>query len=121
MEPERARRFIKLLSFPNRARRSSHAGQPGTGALSRSRTTYKFNKNAKVARVDYNISPNMNFFFRWADDAQQEQQGIGIFGSTPYPVYPAVPREARRQLVLEPGQRDLAAAPPTNSSSPTTT
>src|SRR5260370_41524990 len=30
----------------------------------------------------------MNAFFRWADDAQQEQQRVGIFGSTPYPVFP---------------------------------
>jgi hypothetical protein len=49
---------------------------------------YKFNKNAKVARIDYSISPAANFFFRWADDAQREDQALGIFATTPYPVFP---------------------------------
>ena len=79
--------FIKLLSFPNRALASP---TPGSPELVRYpfQDTYKFNKNAEVARIDYTISPSANFFFRWANDAQQEQQGVGIFGSTPYPVYP---------------------------------
>ena len=79
--------FIKLLSFPNRALASPTPGSPELVRFP-FQDTYRFTKNAKVARVDYNINPNMNFFFRWADDAQQEQQGVGIFGSTPYPVYP---------------------------------
>ena len=79
--------FIKLLSFPNRALATPTPGSPELVRFP-FQDTYTFNKNGKVARVDYNISPNMNFFFRWADDAQQEQQGVGIFGSTPYPVYP---------------------------------
>jgi len=49
---------------------------------------YIFHKNAEVLRVDYNISPNTNFFFRWADDAQNEQQPLGIFTTTSYPIYP---------------------------------
>ena len=79
--------FIKILSLANR---SSASPTPNSPELVRLpfQDTYKFNKNAKVLRVDYNISPSMNFFFRWADDAQQEQQGVGIFGSTPYPVFP---------------------------------
>lgn len=79
--------FIKLLSFPNRNLASPTPGSPELVRFP-FQDTYRFNKNAKVARVDYNINPNMNFFFRWADDAQQERQGVGIFGSTPYPVYP---------------------------------
>ena len=79
--------FIKLLNFVNRA------GAPQTPGIPEQvrvpfQPTYKFNKNGKVGRVDYNINPNMNFFFRWADDAQREEQDIGIFGSVPYPVYP---------------------------------
>lgn len=84
---QNAAAFIKLLSFPNRALATP---TPGSPELIRFpfQDTYTFKKNAEVARIDYNINPNMNFFFRWADDAQQEQQGVGIFGSTPYPVYP---------------------------------
>ncbi len=79
--------FVKILSFANRASASPTPNSPELVRLP-FQDTYKFNKNAKVLRIDYNISPNMNFFFRWADDAQQEQQGVGIFGSTPYPVFP---------------------------------
>jgi len=50
--------------------------------------TYGFRKDGKVLRVDYNISSNTNFFFRWADDAQKEQTGRGIFASNTYPVFP---------------------------------
>jgi hypothetical protein len=79
--------FIKLMSEVPLA---GAAPTPGSPEQVRVPFTpgYVFNKNAKVARVDYNISPTMNFFFRWADDAQQEQQDIGIFASLPYPVYP---------------------------------
>jgi hypothetical protein len=49
---------------------------------------YRFNKNAWVTRVDYNISPSANFFFRWADDSQREEDNRGIFGSTPFPIAP---------------------------------
>jgi hypothetical protein len=50
--------------------------------------TYKFNKNAWVVRADYAISPTANFFFRWADDSQDEEDNRGIFGSTPFPIAP---------------------------------
>jgi hypothetical protein len=79
--------FIKLLSIPNRSTAGPTPGIPEDVRFPLS-PTYKFNKNGKVGRVDYNISPKMNFFFRWADDAQQEQQNIGIFTSQPYPVMP---------------------------------
>jgi hypothetical protein len=79
--------FIQMLNFVNRA------GAPQTPGIPEQvrvpfQPTYKFNKNAEVLRVDYNISPNMNFFFRWADDAQREDQDVGIFNSLPYPIYP---------------------------------
>ena len=79
--------FLKLLNLARRAGASATPGIPEQVRIPFS-STYGFRKNASVARVDYNISPNMNFFFRWADDAQQENQNVGIFGSTPYPVYP---------------------------------
>jgi hypothetical protein len=79
--------FIKMLNFVNRAGAPQTPGVPETVRVP-FQPTYKFNKNAKVARVDYNISANMNFFFRWADDAQREDQDIGIFNSLPYPIYP---------------------------------
>ncbi len=89
---QNAAAFIKLLNIPNRALASPTPGVPETVRFP-FQDTYTFNKNAEVARVDYNINPNMNFFFRWANDAQQEQQGVGIFGSTPYPVYPQFRRK----------------------------
>ena len=42
----------------------------------RSSNVYSSTRMRKVARIDYNISPNANFFFRWADDAQREDQTI---------------------------------------------
>ena len=50
--------------------------------------TYKFNKNQKALRVDYNLSSKTNLFFRWVDDAQQESQGFGIFSGNSFPVFP---------------------------------
>lgn len=55
--------------------------------------TYQFNKEGKVARVDWTINERNNFFFRWADDANHEEQGLGIFASTPYPVFPQFRRK----------------------------
>jgi len=55
--------------------------------------TYQFNKEGKVLRLDYTISDRANFFFRWADDANHEEQGLGIFASTPYPVFPQFRRK----------------------------
>jgi len=69
--------FIKMLNFINRAGAPPTPGVPEQVRVP-FQPTYKFNKNAKVARVDYNINPNMNVFFRWADDAQREEQDIGI-------------------------------------------
>ncbi|MDQ6676803.1 MAG: Plug and carboxypeptidase regulatory-like domain-containing protein [Acidobacteriota bacterium] len=79
--------FLKMLNFINRAGAPQTPNTPEQVRVPFA-PAYKFDKNAKVARVDYNVSPKMNFFFRWADDAQQEQQDIGIFNTLPYPIYP---------------------------------
>ena len=79
--------FLKVLNFINRSGAPQTPNTPEQVRIPFA-PTYVFDKNAKVARVDYSINPNMNFFFRWADDAQQEQQNIGIFNSLPYPIYP---------------------------------
>lgn len=55
--------------------------------------SYQFNKEGKVLRVDYALNAKNNFFFRWADDANHEAQGLGIFASTPYPVFPQFRRK----------------------------
>ncbi len=55
--------------------------------------SYQFNKEAKVLRIDYALNSRNNAFFRWADDANHEAQGLGIFASTPYPVFPQFRRK----------------------------
>ena len=50
--------------------------------------TYRFDKDQKALRVDYNISAKANAFFRWVDDAQRESQGFGIFSGNTFPVLP---------------------------------
>src|SRR3984957_12763529 len=50
--------------------------------------TYTFYKNQYVARVDFNIGPKANAFFRYVDDRQQESQGYGIFSGNSFPVLP---------------------------------
>ena len=70
-------------------------GTPNTpeGVRTFFQDSYQFNKEGKVLRLDYNISAMHNFFFRWADDANHEAQGLGIFASTPYPVFPQFRRK----------------------------
>jgi hypothetical protein len=50
--------------------------------------TYVFYKNQYVARVDFNIGPKANAFFRYVDDRQQESAGYGIFSGNSFPVLP---------------------------------
>ncbi len=50
--------------------------------------TYVFYKNQYVARVDFNIGPKANAFFRYVDDRQQESDGYGIFSGNSFPVLP---------------------------------
>lgn len=79
--------FINVMKFFNVA---GDPQTPGSPELVRHsyQQQYGFEKDAKVLRVDYNISSKMNFFFRWADDAQQETQALGIFATLPSPVFP---------------------------------
>jgi hypothetical protein len=49
---------------------------------------YRLRKRQEVVRVDYNISAKTNFFFRWVDDAQDEDQGVGIFNASSFPYVP---------------------------------
>lgn len=79
--------FIKLLALPNRATAIPTPNSPEQVRLP-FQNSYGFNKDAKVLRYDWAISPKANFFFRWADDAQNETNLLGIFASTPYPVAP---------------------------------
>jgi len=50
--------------------------------------TYTFDKHQEVARIDFNINPKTNFFFRWVDDSQKEAQDFGIFSWGTFPALP---------------------------------
>lgn len=49
---------------------------------------YRLRKRQEVVRVDYNLSSKANFFFRWVDDAQDENMGVGIFAASSFPYTP---------------------------------
>ncbi|MFN7919851.1 MAG: carboxypeptidase regulatory-like domain-containing protein [Bryobacteraceae bacterium] len=79
--------FLKTMSFFD----VTGAPQtPGSPELVRFpyQQQYGFRKDGKVIRYDWNISSNANFFFRWADDAQQENQSLGIFTTHPTAIFP---------------------------------
>ena len=81
------------VGFLNVLNRLDRNGAPDTPNVPESvrvplNDSYLFNKNAKVARIDYTLSQKNNIFLRWADDAQQESTGLGIFNSTSFPVFP---------------------------------
>ncbi|MCX6626165.1 MAG: carboxypeptidase-like regulatory domain-containing protein [Candidatus Solibacter sp.] len=79
--------FLQIL---NRADRSFWSPTPNAAEQMRIplRDTYRLRKNQDIARVDYHLNPQTNVFFRWSNDAQHEETGLGIWSSTPYPVYP---------------------------------
>jgi len=79
--------FLKVINQLNYASGTPIPGQPDVVRVPY-QDTYSFNKNAKVLRVDYNVNARTNFFFRWADDAQSEQTGRGVFATNTYPVFP---------------------------------
>src|SRR5215510_3319557 len=79
--------FLKVIGSLNRA---GAAGVPGSPELVRvfNQDSYVLSKRQEVARIDYNINSKHNFFFRWADDSQDENQGLGLFSNNSYPVLP---------------------------------
>ncbi|MCC6587397.1 MAG: carboxypeptidase regulatory-like domain-containing protein [Bryobacterales bacterium] len=80
--------FIKVMSFfPNLGSAPPTPGQPETVRYPYQQV-YGFKKDGKVLRYDWALSSKANFFFRWADDAQQETQSLGIFATLPSPIFP---------------------------------
>src|SRR6266511_106037 len=79
--------FLKLISALDRT-----GGVPVTGSpellLVFVQDQYRLRKRQEVLRVDYNISPKTNFFFRWVDDSQDEDMGVGIFNASSFPYTP---------------------------------
>ena len=78
--------FLKVINLLNRGTTPI----PGSPELVRvfAQDSYQLNKRQEVFRLDYNINPNTNFFFRWVDDSQDENQGLGMFSGNSYPVLP---------------------------------
>jgi hypothetical protein len=79
--------FLNVMKFFNVAGAPGTPNQPETVRFPYQQV-YGFEKDAKVARIDWAINSKMNFFFRWADDAQQETQSLGIFATLPSPIFP---------------------------------
>jgi hypothetical protein len=50
--------------------------------------TYTLKKTQNVLRIDYNLNDKVNMFFRWVDDGNHEEQGLGIFSSNAFPILP---------------------------------
>ena len=85
-------------------RLTGQAGTPVANIRNRSASHSRINTNsirrpkccALTMQVEFDKT---NLFFRWADDAQREDQTLGIFATTPLPSVPAIPQEAWLQLV----------------------
>ncbi|MBO0799973.1 MAG: carboxypeptidase regulatory-like domain-containing protein, partial [Blastocatellia bacterium] len=79
--------FLKVIGSLNR---TGAAPTPGSPELVRvfNQDSYVLSKRQEVARIDYNINEKNNFFFRWVDDSQDENQGLGLFSGNSYPVLP---------------------------------
>ena len=69
--------FLKVLSAFDRSGGIPVANSPQLVRVP-FQDSYKFNKNAKVLRIDWQVSSKTNFFFRWADDSQREDQTAGF-------------------------------------------
>lgn len=82
-----AQAFLRMLG---RIDRTGAPETPGSPQFVRvpGGDTYRLRKNQEAVRIDYNISSKTNLFFRFVNDFQHEEQGLGIFTSTPFPVYP---------------------------------
>src|SRR5262245_16983792 len=79
--------FLKILSSFDRSAGTPVANNPQLVRVAY-QDTYKFKKNAEVLRLDWQPSAKTNFFFRWADDSQREDQTQGVFTATPFPILP---------------------------------
>jgi Carboxypeptidase regulatory-like domain/TonB-dependent Receptor Plug Domain len=79
--------FLKLIGALNRTGAAPVDGSP---ELVRAfvQDQYRLRKRQEVVRVDYNLSSRANFFFRWVDDSQEEDQGIGVFNAHSFPYVP---------------------------------
>jgi hypothetical protein len=79
--------FLKLIGALDRT-----GGVPVTGSPELVRVfaqdQYRLRKRQEVVRVDYNLSSKTNFFFRWVDDSQDEDMGVGIFNASSFPYTP---------------------------------
>jgi hypothetical protein len=80
--------FLKVLTAIDRSKGTQPPGLNPELLRVPIGDSHTLDKNQKVARIDWHVSPDTNFFFRWIDDSQNETRGLGIFTSTPYPVYP---------------------------------
>jgi carboxypeptidase family protein/TonB-dependent receptor-like protein len=79
--------FLKVIGSLNRAGAAGVAGNPELVRVF-NQDSYVLSKRQEVVRIDYNINSKHNFFFRWADDSQNENQGLGLFSDNSYPVLP---------------------------------
>jgi hypothetical protein len=79
--------FLRVIGSLDR---TGAAGVPGNPELVRvfTQDSYQLKKRQEVVRFDYNINSKNNFFFRWVDDSQDENQGLGMFSNNSYPVLP---------------------------------
>jgi carboxypeptidase family protein len=79
--------FLKLIGALDRTGAAPVANSPELVRVF-TQDQYRIRKRQEVVRVDYNISSKTNFFFRWVDDSQEEDQGVGIFNSSSFPYTP---------------------------------
>jgi carboxypeptidase family protein len=79
--------FITVLNKLDRSRGLAVPGSPEFVQIF-AQDSYRLKKRQEVVRVDYNINPNANFFFRWVDDSQREEQGLGFFSANAFPNFP---------------------------------
>lgn len=79
--------FVKLVGSLNRAGAQSVAGSPELVRVF-NQDAYNLDKRQQILRFDYNINQNNNFFFRWVDDSQSENQGLGMFSGNSFPNLP---------------------------------
>src|SRR5262245_53503181 len=83
-----ARAFLNVINKLDRTGATSPSASNPELVRVFKQDSYRLRKRQEVVRIDYNINPKNNFFFRWVDDSQDEDQGLGIFSGNSYPVLP---------------------------------